>query len=97
MTSAVLAWFFFRVVRWLSWIVFFAYGVYFVSDRSPHLNSFGQLLPSTEAVMFGSALCATFAGFLELMMRERAGLQRPNLGHLIPPRAETTSSSMVRE
>jgi hypothetical protein len=31
---------------------------------------------------------AIFAGFLELMMRERAGFDRPMFGSLIPPRRQ---------
>jgi len=87
MDRAVLGWLSFRLLRWLSWITFFLYGVYFVSDRSAHLNSFGQLLHTTEVFMYGSALIAVFAGFFELMMREKAGLRRPKFGHLIPPKA----------
>lgn len=87
MDRMVLGWLSFRLLRWLSWVAFFLYGANFVSDRPSHLNSFGQLLHTTEAFMFGSALIAVFAGFLELMMREKAGLQRPKFGHLIPPKA----------
>jgi len=96
MKPSVLAWFCFRVVRWLSWIGLVVYSVLFVSDRQSHLNSFGQLLHTTEAWMFGLALLAVFAGCLELMMREKAGLARPSLGRLMPPSAPTQSSLPVR-
>ena len=50
------------------------------------MYSFGHLLPKTELFMFGPALVAIFAGFFEVMMREKTGLPRPTLGQLIPSR-----------
>lgn len=88
MNSAIAIWLCFRVLRWAAWIFFFALSFYFLSDRQPHLNSFGHLLPMTELLMFGPTLVAVFAGFFELMMRERAGIVRPSLGQLIPPKSE---------
>ena len=88
MNPKIAVWLFFRLTRWIAWLVFLAFSFYFVSDRAPHLNSFGHLLPRTEAIMFGSGLVAVFAGLLELMMRERAGIVRPTLGTLIPPTAD---------
>jgi hypothetical protein len=85
MTPAISIWLFFRAIRWIGWIAFFGWSFYFWLDRTPHLNSFLQLYHSTEAVWFFSALIALFAGFLELMMRERTGLPRPRFGELIPP------------
>jgi hypothetical protein len=86
MNAAVAVWLSFRFLRWVSWLAFVAFTFYFLSDRAPHINSFGHLLPRTEAIMFGTGLAAVFAGFLELMMRERAGIARPNMGQLIPPK-----------
>jgi len=80
-------WLLFRAIRWLACITFLAWSAWFIHDRAPHLNSFGQLLPGAEAMWFLSAVAALFAGFLELMMRERAGLQRPSVGQLMPPKA----------
>jgi hypothetical protein len=79
-------WLLLRLVRWLAWIAFFGFSIYFLLDRTPHIDSFGQLRHETEAMMFGPAMLAVFAGFLELMMRERAGIARPSFGQLIPPR-----------
>jgi hypothetical protein len=90
MTFAVTMWMFFRVLRWASWLYFLGFAIYFVSDRQPHLNSFGHLLPITELQMFGSGLVAVFAGFLELMMREKAGIQRPVAGPSTDPINRTT-------
>lgn len=86
MSAKIGVWLFFRAVRWLAWIVFFGWSLYFHLDRVPHLNSFGHLLPYAEALWFTSATAAVFVGFLELWARERAGLTRPRPGQLIPPR-----------
>jgi len=85
MNGAVATWLFLRIVRWVSWIAFLAFSVYLAYDQKPHLNSFGHLLPYVEVIMFGTSTFAIFAGFFELAMRERAGIQRPKLGQLIPP------------
>jgi hypothetical protein len=54
-------------------------------DPSSYLNKFGQLLLPTEAWMFGLPVLAVTLGFLELMMRERAGIERPDYFRLMPP------------
>jgi hypothetical protein len=80
MNTAIKAWLFFRCLRWLLWIGAIAYSIEFVLHRADHLNLFGHLLPTTEAWMFGLPLAAIFAGYFELMMRERTGLPRPAVG-----------------
>jgi hypothetical protein len=87
MNSAIALWLFFRALRWLSWIAFFAYGAHYLAYKQDHINSFGHLLPSTEFWMFGLGLAIVFMGFFELMTRERAGVVRPRPGELIPPKA----------
>jgi hypothetical protein len=94
MNSAIGTWLAFRALRWLLWIGFFGYNLAFVMNRAEHLNSFGQLLPTTELGMFGLGLLALFAGFLELMMRERAGLDRPKFGQLIADKKTDTKIEM---
>lgn len=74
------AWLFFRLLRWACWIGIVAYCIEFVVHKRAHLNSFGHLLPTTEFWMFALPLAAVFAGFFELMMRERTGLPRPAFG-----------------
>jgi hypothetical protein len=73
-------WLILRIVRWGLWLATIAYFVHFFMYRQDHLTSFGHLQTATELRMFGLPLAAVFAGFFELMMRERAGLARPALG-----------------
>jgi hypothetical protein len=80
MRATVLAWVFFRCLRWLFGLGAVAYYIEFFMHRPDHLNQFGHLLPATEFWMFSLPLAAIFAGFFELMMREKANLQRPSLG-----------------
>src|SRR5690349_2427895 len=87
MTHEIATWLLFRALRWLTWIVFFGYSLYYLWDPKPHLDSFGQLYHSTEAVMYGAGTAAVFIGFLELMFRERAGRARPKFLELMPPPA----------
>jgi hypothetical protein len=83
--TAATWWVIFRILRWALWFAAIAYYCYFWADRENHLNQFGHLLTTTEAFMFGLPLGALFAGFLELMMRERAGLPRPTFSRVMNP------------
>ena len=87
MNGSILLWLFLRALRWLSWIAFLVWSVYFHFDRAPHLNSFGHLLLHAEALFFGLATIAIFAGFFETMMRGRAGLAPPSFLELMPTSA----------
>jgi len=93
MNGPIITWLAFRALRWLCWIALICYSIAFLMDRAAYQNSFGQLLLSTEVAMFGFGLGALFAGFLELMMRERTGLDRPSFGRLIPPKAPSAAKS----
>lgn len=84
MSSPHVLWLLLRLLRWVMWLGFFAYSAHFMLNPQSHLTPFGQLFHSTELVLFGSASAAVFLGFLELMMRERAGLERPAFGQLSP-------------
>ena len=74
--SAKGLWSLIRYTRWLLWLAFLAYSLEFVFHRAQHMNSLGQLLPTTEAWMFGLGLAAVATGLLELKMRETAGVKR---------------------
>jgi hypothetical protein len=50
-----------------------------------HLDQFGHLTYRTEAFMFGLPLAAIFMGFIEMMMRERAGLPTPTFSRVTRP------------
>ena len=79
------AWMALRFTRWACWIGFLAYSFATTLDRPAYLNSFLQPLRSTEAWLFGLVFAAAGAGFLELMMREKAGIERPEYFKLMPP------------
>jgi hypothetical protein len=85
MNKAAVTWAIFRVLRWALWLATAAYYINFSIFRAEHLNSFGHLLPSTEAVMFLLPLAAVFMGHLEMMMRERAGVPRVYFCRIWPP------------
>src|SRR6185503_3028003 len=89
MSEPIMTWLAVRAVRWIAWIGFFGYSLHFMLYPQSHVNSFGHLYYMTEAGMFGFGLIALFAGFLELMTRERAGLVRPAFGQLIPAKGNT--------
>jgi hypothetical protein len=69
-----------RIVRLGLWLATAAYYAHFFVNRQDHLTPFGHLMTSTELWMFGLPMAAIFAGFFELMVRERAGLPRPAAG-----------------
>ena len=80
MNAAVAGWLFFRCLRWGLWLGFFGYCIAFVAHRPNYVNSFGNLLHSTEFWMFGLPIAAVFAGFFELAARERCGLSSAGCG-----------------
>jgi hypothetical protein len=84
MNAALVIWLFLRTAGWLLWLGYVGYSIKFSIFRESHLDPYGHLLITTEFLMFGLPMAAVFAGFLELMMRERVGLPRPRFGQLIP-------------
>ena len=84
MSMALITWLILRASRWFLWLGFLLYSLHIFVYRESHLNSFGHLFPTTEFAIFGLGMGAVFAGFLELMTRERAGLPTPTLGRLMP-------------
>jgi hypothetical protein len=88
MNAALVTWLVLRGLRWLCCLGLFAYGLHFFLYPESHLNQFGQLVFTTELGLFGLGTGAVFAGFLELMMREKAGVPRPKFGRLMPTRPQ---------
>ncbi len=84
MNAAIVTWLILRISRWLLWVALFALSIHFNAYPESHLDAYGHLLLTTELTMFGLAEAAVFAGFLELMMRERARIPRPTFGRLMP-------------
>ena len=64
-----------RYTRWLLWLAFLAYSLEFYIHRQQHMY-LGQLLPTTEAWMFGLGFAAVTAGIVELKARDTAGIKR---------------------
>jgi hypothetical protein len=64
---------------------FLVYTPYVLMDRSSHLDRFSPPLRSSEAWLYGLPVLAVTFGLLELMMRERAGIQWPYYFRLMPP------------
>ncbi len=90
MNPAIMAWLFFRAARWLLWFAFFAVGFYVSWNRDDLLTGFGHLPLAVDIALFGLGNAAVFAGFMELMMRERAGIPRPKFGELIPAKRRSS-------
>ena len=80
------AYLFFRYARWLLWLAALACAAEYLHHTRSHLDSFNHLLRTTEFWMFALPNLAMFAGFFELMMRDKAGLPRPKFGQLGLPR-----------
>jgi hypothetical protein len=78
---AFVVWLVLRATRWLCYIGFLAYAYYF----EHHLRS------TKEAWLFGLGVGGIFVGFLELMMREKAGIARPYFFQLMPSAAPPQS------
>ena len=96
MNAASLGWVSFRVLRWLCYLGLIAFSLYFISDRAPHTNSFGQLTLRAEAMLFGLGVGGMFAGLFELMMRDRAGIARPRLLQFWPGYVQNPSTLPIR-
>ena len=87
--AAFVMWMTLRLTRWACVIALLVYSVMITLDRPAYLNSFGQPLRSTEAWLFGLVFAFGAAGLLELMMREQAGIARPDYLKLMPPQSRT--------
>ena len=85
MNAGKVTWQLLRVSRWALWLAFLGYCFYVYAFREGQYNQFGHLPFSTELTIFGLATAAVFAGLLEMMMRERAGIPRPSYGAASQP------------
>ena len=74
--AARTAWHALRGLRWLLWAAFLGYAVLYWLNPSSYHDQFGHLLLSAEVVMYALPVAAVFVGFLEMMMREKAGIVR---------------------
>ncbi len=70
-------WIFFRCMRWLLWIAAVVYAAMCMADRAAYMDSFGRLYHATEFWLYVLPSAAVFAGFFEMMWREKAGFVRP--------------------
>jgi hypothetical protein len=86
--AGIAVWLAARALRWLCWIAFFAICIYVRVNRASIVTSLNQLPQSLELLIYSLGCAAVFAGFLELIMRERIGLERPKFGELVPPVTE---------
>jgi hypothetical protein len=87
MDTAKVAWKVLRLSRWVLWLAFLAYCFYLHFFGAAEYNQFGHLPFATEVTIFGLGTAAVFAGLLEMMMRERAGVARPSYGRSKEPAA----------
>ena len=76
------AYLFFRYARWLLWLAAWLMLSSICLIPAAISDSFNHLLRTTEFWMFTLPNLAMFAGFFELMMRDKAGLPRPKFGQL---------------
>jgi hypothetical protein len=76
---------------WALWIAFFGYCFYVHAYHEALVDQFGHLSLGIETTIFGLANAAVFAGLLEMMMRERAGIPRPSY------RSSSSQGSQPRE
>ena len=88
MKTAAVTWAILRVACWALWLATLAYYAQYSFSPSGHLNSFGHLVPTTEALMFCLPLAAVFTGLFAMMIREQAGVPRVYFGRIWPPPTE---------
>ena len=89
-------WMAIRVFRWLLVPIYAAYLIAFLADRSSYLAWNGHLSHSTEAVMYGIPILFMFLGLMEIMVREKGGIPRPNNFSFRPTTTERVPSIQKR-
>jgi len=78
MTNSGVAWMALRIARFVLWAAFLVYSLRVLSNSAGFVDHFSRPLRSTEAWLYGLPVLAVTLGFLDLMMRERARIPRPN-------------------
>ena len=74
--TARTVWHALRGLRWLLWAAFLGYALHYWLNPSSYHDQFGHLLLSAEVAMYALPVAAVFVGFVEMMMREKAGIVR---------------------
>ena len=55
-----------RLLRWVLWIAFLGFTFYVLRHPQDYLNSFGQLSPRTELILFALPMAAVAMGLAEM-------------------------------
>jgi hypothetical protein len=69
MNAKIAIWLFFRALRWLCWIGFFAYCFFVTTDRETQLDQFGHLPFAMELLMIGLGVAAFLRVFKVSVVR----------------------------
>ncbi|MFY9817759.1 MAG: hypothetical protein WAK36_13870 [Pseudolabrys sp.] len=89
-------WMAIRGFRWLLVPIYAAYIIAFLADRPSYLTWNGQVSHTTEAVMYGVPVLFMFLGLMEIMVREKGGIPRPNNFSFRPSTTEPLPSIQQR-
>ena len=89
-------WMAIRGFRWLLVPIYAAYTIAFLADRPSYLTWNGQVSHTTEAVMYGVPVLFMFLGLMEIMVREKGGIPRPNNFSFRPSTTEPLRSIQQR-
>jgi hypothetical protein len=69
---AILAYQLARTLKWILILGCVGYSLYFLSDRAPHIDQFGNLTLYTELILFVLPLVAMSVGLLQLCLWDYA-------------------------
>jgi hypothetical protein len=69
-------WLVLRASRWLTYIALLFLAVHAPLSRESYMDAYGHLTRASEAFIFGLGIWAFLSGFLEMMVREKAGIPR---------------------
>ena len=77
--AALMAWRILRPLRWALWIGFVVYSVFIWKYRPDLITVLGHLPGIYDVAFYTLGNAAIFVGFFEMMMREKAGVPRPDI------------------